>query len=107
MKYFLLQLQIPIELINYIYYFIEQPYLTSIKNLEKIWYKRLIHKSLKFFSFQKIKIKYQLRQEEQILQSLIHEGAFKLIEDVHTNTIENAHFKVVGNFFDTLCVEKS
>ena len=107
MKYFLLHFKIPMDLIDYIYTFIEPICLKDIRNLTKIWYRRLIHENLKFFSFQRIKLKYQLRQEEQILESLIKEKAFKLIEDVHIHTIQNIPFKVVGNFFDTLHVEKS
>jgi hypothetical protein len=107
MKYFLLNFKIPMELIDYIYIFIEPTVLIEIRNLTKIWYKRLIHENLKLFSFQRIKIKYQLRQEEQVLESLIKEKAFKLIEDVHMHTTQNIPFKIVGNFFDTLRVEKS
>ena len=93
MKYFLLNFKIPMELIDYIYIFIEPTFLIEIRNLTKIWYKRLIHENLKFFSFQRIKIKYQLRQEEQVLESFIKEKAFKLIEDVHMHTTQNIPFK--------------
>ena len=37
MKYFLLNFKIPMELIDYIYIFIEPTFLIDIRNLTKIW----------------------------------------------------------------------
>jgi hypothetical protein len=89
MKYFIKKLNLPIEVQNEIYSFIN--YTECIKTVNKIWYKRLINQNdyyyysnwgavgLKKYYF----IKLCLKREEKVLHILLNQEAYNIIDNIH------------------------
>ncbi len=88
-KYILRNLLLPVELINHIYAFIDDK--LQIKNLQEIWYKRIISSDYKYYSKNSIRI--CLYVEERLLNMLIREKAFNTIHNSHQFNIENLHVR--------------
>ena len=86
-RYILRHLLLPVELINHIYAFIDDK--LQIKNLQEIWYKRIISSDYKYYSKNSIRI--CLSVEERILNMLIEKKAFNTIHNSHQFNIENLH----------------
>ena len=89
MKYFVKKLNLPLEIQDNIYSFLD--YIECIKNLNKIWYKRLINKN-DYYYYSKwcavgLKKDYFinlcLKREEKGLQILIKQQAFEIIKNIH------------------------
>ncbi len=85
-KYILRNLLLPIELINYIYSFIDDK--IQIKNLPEIWYKRIISSDYTYFARGSGKY-ICLSIEERLLNMLIKNNAFNMIHNMHRYNIEN------------------
>ena len=77
MKYFIKKLNLPLEIQDKIYSFIN--YTDTIKNLNKIWYKRLITNDYYYCKL----VKLQLKKEEQQLKILLNQKEFKIIDNIH------------------------
>ena len=83
MKYILLNLNLPLEIINHIYSYLNNlTILNSIKKKRKIWYKRLITKDYLYYP-----IKIYLLQEEKQLKILKKIKAYKFINNIHSNNL--------------------
>lgn len=86
MKYILKNLNLPIEVIDIIYSYLD--YISSIKTLDKIWYKRLITPD--FYSYQKENILfrvYLLKREESMLNILLKNKVYDMIESIHMSNL--------------------
>lgn len=88
MKYFIKKLNLPLEIQDKIYSFLD--YTECIKNLNKIWYKRLISKDYYYYSkYYAIGIKKNnfinlcLKQEEKGLHILLNQKAYNIINNIH------------------------
>ena len=77
MKYFIKKLNLPLEIQDKIYSFIN--YTDTIKNLNKIWYKRLITNDYHYCKL----VKLHLKREEHQLKILLNQNAFKIIDNIH------------------------
>ena len=88
MKYFIKKLNLPLEIQDKIYSFLD--YTEYIKNLNKIWYKRLISNDYYYYSkYCAIGIKkfnfidLCLKREEKGLHILINQKAYNIINNIH------------------------
>lgn len=88
MKYFIKKLNLPLEIKDEIYSFIN--YTECIKNLKKIWYKRLITHDYYYYSKwcavglkKDYFINLCLKREENGLQILLNQGAVNIIDNIH------------------------
>jgi hypothetical protein len=89
MKYFVKKLNLPLEIQDNIYSFLD--YIKCIKNLDKIWYKRLINKNDYYYYSRWCAVGLKkdyfinlcLKREEEGLQILIKQQAFEIIKNIH------------------------
>ncbi len=86
MKYYLLKLKIfPMELVDYIYSYVDTLY--NIKNVPKIWYKRLI--TIDYYYYSKRHRRLCLHNEELQLRILKNCKAYHIINNIHRHNLEN------------------
>lgn len=86
MKYYLLKLKIfPMELVDYIYSYVNT--LDCIKNVPKIWYKRLI--TIDYYYYSKRHRRLCLYNEELQLRILKNCKAYHIINNIHRSNLEN------------------
>ena len=81
MKYIFKNVNLPLDIINYIYSYLN--YIHDIKNLNKIWYKRLITPEFIYFSDDLKFKKYFFKKEERMLNILIKNKVFDMINAIH------------------------
>ena len=89
MKYFVKKLNLPLEIQDNIYSFLD--YIKCIQNLDKIWYKRLINKNdyyyySKWYSVGLANdyfINLCLKREEKGLNILLNQKAYNIIDNIH------------------------
>lgn len=81
MKYIFKNVNLPLDIINYIYSYLN--YIHDIKNLNKIWYKRLITPEFIYFSDDLKFKKYFFKKEEKMLNILIKNKVFDMINAIH------------------------
>ena len=88
MKYFIKKLNLPLEIQDKIHSFLD--YTECIKNLNKIWYKRLINHDYYYYSkYHAIGIKKNyfinlcLKREEKGLHILLNQEAYNIIDNIH------------------------
>jgi len=88
MKYFIKKLNLPLEIQDKIYSFLD--YTERIKNLNRIWYKRLINHDYYYYSkYHAIGIKNNyfinlyLKREEKGLHILLNQKAYNIINNIH------------------------
>lgn len=88
MKYIIKKLKLPEDVINIIYSFLDILY--EVKNLEKIWYKRLITPDYLYYS-QKIQFRKDLfKKEENMLNILIKNNVFDMIDAIHIRNLNES-----------------
>lgn len=83
MKYYLKKLnKFPFEIIDIIYSYI------SLVKIEKknIWFNRLISPDYKYYS--ELNINYRLNREKVLLDLLLNQKAYHIIDDIHKNNLE-------------------
>tara|TARA_Y100000022_G_scaffold197932_1_gene207346 strand:+ start:1040 stop:1321 length:282 start_codon:yes stop_codon:yes gene_type:complete len=88
MKYFIKKLKLPLEIQDKIYSFLD--YTECIKNLNRIWYKRLITRDYYYYSkWCAVGLKNDyfinlcLKREEKGLHILLNQGAHNIIDNIH------------------------
>ena len=87
MKYIIKKIKLPEDLINIIYSFLDIFY--GIKNLKKIWYKRLITPDFYYYP-QKISFRKSLfKKEEAMLNILIKNKVFDMINAIHIRNLND------------------
>ena len=89
-KYAIRKLELPEELIDVIYSFID-PYV-YIKNLPHIWFKRLVDNSLSYYpedkSLHPFLTKHFLKNESNLLRILMKNDAYNLINNHHLRNLQ-------------------
>ena len=81
MKYIIQKINLPLELIEIIYSYLD--YLKDIKKINRFWYKRLITPDFYYLDHDlKIK-KYLFKKEENMLNILIKNKVFDMINAIH------------------------
>ena len=81
MKYIIKNINLPVDIINHIYSYLN--YIHDIKNLNNIWYKRLITPEFIYFSDDLKLKKYFFKKEERMLNILIKNKVFDMINAIH------------------------
>ena len=83
MKYYLKRIKkIPLEIIDKIY-----TYLPIIKiEKTKYYFKRLITPDYKYYS--NMNLKYRLNRENRLLDILMKQKAYQIIDDIHYNNLK-------------------
>ena len=83
MKYYLKKLnKFPIEIIDIIY-----SYVSVLKIIKKdIWYIRLITPDYKYYT--NLSIRYRLNREKILLDILLNQKAYHIIDDIHYNNLD-------------------
>ena len=90
-KYVLKNISLPIEMVDYIYSFIDP--LVEIKEPKKIKYKRLVSNDF-YYSIPEFPIrKYVFKQEEKTLEILLKNKAYHIINNIHMHNLNNVHTK--------------
>ena len=86
MKYFLKKINLPRNIIDKIYKFLD--YTNEIKNIKKIWFKRLIHPDFSYYD--KNMIKYHLNNENMMLSILLKNNSYDIINNIHKNNLKDS-----------------
>lgn len=89
MKYFLIKIKLsnnnflPIDIVNEIFSYLDLT--KNIKNLNKIWYKRLITYDYRLYpkNFKKM----CLNNETKKLEILLKNNAYKIIQEIHNHNL--------------------
>lgn len=90
-KYVLKNISLPIEMVDYIYSFIDP--LIEIKESKKVRYKRLVSNDF-YYSIPEFPIrKYVFKQEEKTLEILLKNKAYHIINNIHMHNLNNVHTK--------------
>ena len=90
MKYIIKKLKLPEDVINIIYSFLDILY--EVKNLKKIWYKRLITPDYHYYP-QKIQLrKHLFKKEENMLNILIKNNVLDMIDAIHIRNLNESTF---------------
>lgn len=86
-KYVLKNLPLPMDIIDCIYSYVDVLY--DIKNIKKIWYKRLITDDFYLYSIDDCPLtKYLLIKEETMLKILLKNQAYNLIQNIHRSNLK-------------------
>lgn len=85
MKYIIKKIKLPEDLINIIYSFLDIFY--DIKNLKKIWYKRLITPDFYYYPQKTSFRKSLFKKEEAMLNILIKNKVFDMINAIHIRNL--------------------
>lgn len=85
MKYFIKNLNLPDDIINYIYGYLDNYYF--IKN-NNILFKRLKNSDFEYYMHNKYLLKLALKREERILNILINQKAYGIIYNIHLHNIK-------------------
>ena len=98
MKYIVKKLLLPEDIINVIYSFLD--IFGDIRNLKKIWYKRLITPDFHYCSPKMLFRKSLFKKEEKMLCILMENKVFDMIDAIHIRNLnENT-----SNKFYTLSI---
>ena len=81
MKYIIKNINLPVDVINHIYSYLN--YIHDVKKLNNIWYKRLITPEFIYFSDDLKLKKYFFKKEERMLNILIKNKVFDMINAIH------------------------
>jgi hypothetical protein len=89
-KYAIRKLELPEELIDVIYSFIDP--CVYIKNLPSVWFKRLVDKSIYYYPDDKSNhpflTKHYLKSEGKLLDILVKNKAYNLIRNHHLRNLQ-------------------
>ena len=87
-KYVLKNISLPIEMVDYIYSFIDP--LIEIKETKKIRYKRLVSNDF-YYNIPEFPIrKYVFKQEEKTLEILLKNKAYNIINNIHMQNLKKS-----------------
>tara|TARA_B100000902_G_scaffold398682_1_gene466388 strand:- start:5880 stop:6146 length:267 start_codon:yes stop_codon:yes gene_type:complete len=81
MKYIIQKINLPLELIEIIYSYLD--YIKDIKKINRFWYKRLITPDFDYLDHNLQMKKYLFKKEEKMLNILIKNKAFDMINAIH------------------------
>ena len=85
-KYLIKNIDLPQDLINYIYSYLDL--YTEIKEEKKIRFKRLIHPDFHIIDHESLYFKKcYLKHEERMLELLIKNNAYNIINNMHMRNI--------------------
>jgi len=85
MKYIVKKLLLPEDIINVIYSFLD--IFGDIRNLKKIWYRRLITPDFSYYHQKILFRNYLFKKEERMLSILIKNEVFDMIDAIHIRNL--------------------
>lgn len=86
-KYIIKKLPLPLDIIDNIYSYVDL--LDEIKNIKKVWFKRLITEDFYLYSLDDCPLtKYLLMNEETMLNILLKNNAQNLIRNIHYKNLK-------------------
>jgi len=83
LKYVIDQIGFPKEISDIIYSYVDV--LHEIKNLNEVWYKRLISKDIIYYSPNYTNL--YLKNEENMLNALLKQKAYTIIRNIHKHNL--------------------